>query len=249
MRTPILMLIAAVSLLSSAAAATAGQSGGAYGVWEVPQPDAMARWLQSPVCPLVSGLPRQEGDFILERVSEIARASGVPLAGEHCRANLYILVTSQPRELLKGMDQRNRAFTFSNATPFEVDEFIATPRPVRVWYDTQVVDNWGQIPIDAHAGVEDVPVVPTLTSRLAPAVRYRISRVFVIIDATQLRGAARGQLADYIAMVGLVKLRSGAHADPASSILRLFDRGPAATPAGMTDADRTLLKSLYVNNR
>src|SRR5277367_5541375 len=112
------MLIAAVSLLSSATSAAG--SGGVYGVWEVPQPDAMARWLRSPVCPLVSGLPRQEGEFILERVLEIARASGVPLAGEHCRANLYILLTGQPRELLKGMDKRNRAFTFSNATPFVV---------------------------------------------------------------------------------------------------------------------------------
>lgn len=247
MRTKILMLMAAVALGCCANAATAGH--GTYGAWEVPQPDAVARWLKSPVCPLVSGLPQQEGEFILERVSEIARSIGVPLAGEHCRANLYILVTGQPKELLAGMAQRNRQFTFSSAGPFAVDEFIATPRAVRVWYDTQVVDHWGLSPIDAHAGVEDVPVVPTLTSRLVPAVNYGISRVFVIVDSRRLRGVARGQLADYIAMVGLGKPRSGAHADEGQSILQLFERTPAAAPAGLTDSDQAQLRALYVNSR
>jgi hypothetical protein len=247
MRTKILMLMAAVGLVCSAAVAAAGHA--AYGAWEVPQPDAVARWLKSPVCPLVSGLPQPEGEFILERVSEIARAAGVPLAGERCRANLYILVTGQPKELLSGMAQRNRQFTFSSAGPFAVDEFIATPRAVRVWYDTQVMDHWGLSPIDAHAGVEDVPVVPTLTSRLVPAVNYAISREFVIVDSTRLRGVSRGQLADYIAMVGLGKLRSGAHEEDGHSILQLFDRTPAAAPAGLTDSDQAQLKALYVNPR
>jgi hypothetical protein len=246
MRTKILMLIAATGLLASATVPAAARSGGAYGVWEVPQPEGVARWRKSPVCPLVSGLPAPEGEFILERISDIARAAGVPLAGEHCRANLYILVTRQPRELLEAMAKRNRAFTFSSATPFVVDEFIRSTRPVRVWYDTAVEDRWGLIPTDAHAGVQDVPVVPTLVSRLAPAVQYGFLRVFVVVDATQLRGASRGQVADYVGMVGLVKLASGPHFSDAQGILQLFDRNPSAAPAGLTDADRALLKSLYV---
>jgi hypothetical protein len=35
----------------------------------------LARWEELSVCPLVSGLPAQEGDFILGRVSEIARVA------------------------------------------------------------------------------------------------------------------------------------------------------------------------------
>src|SRR5215469_12464927 len=39
---------------------------------------------RSPVCPLVSGVPRADGEFILDRISEVARADGIPVAGENC---------------------------------------------------------------------------------------------------------------------------------------------------------------------
>jgi hypothetical protein len=109
----------------------------------------LARWRLS-VCPLVSGLPAEDGEFILERFSEIARTAQVPLASERCRPNLYILVTPEPEELLKGMEKRNRVFTFGYDTTVEgaplppltparvVDKFIATPRAARVWYNSVV---------------------------------------------------------------------------------------------------------------
>ena len=56
-----------------------------------------------PVCPLVSGLAREEDEFIVGRVSDIARAGRVPLVGGKCHPNLYILVTLQSQALLKAM--------------------------------------------------------------------------------------------------------------------------------------------------
>jgi hypothetical protein len=115
--------------------------------------EGLARWQKPSVCPLVSGLPEQDGEFILERVSEIARGAGVPLADEHCGPNLYILVTDQPEELLRGMEKRNRAYAFgydpTSYPPTEtpaavVDEFIKTPRAVRVWYSSAEKDAYGQ---------------------------------------------------------------------------------------------------------
>jgi hypothetical protein len=44
-----------------------------------------------PACPLVSGLSKEEGEFIVARVSQIARVAAVPHAGENCRPNLFIL--------------------------------------------------------------------------------------------------------------------------------------------------------------
>jgi hypothetical protein len=38
----------------------------------------------SPVCPLVSGLSREQNELIVARISDIARAGGVPLAGKEC---------------------------------------------------------------------------------------------------------------------------------------------------------------------
>jgi len=54
----------------------------------------LARW-HDPVCPLVSGLPQKHGEYILERVSEIAKAAGVPLAGRFCHPYLFTLISNQ----------------------------------------------------------------------------------------------------------------------------------------------------------
>src|ERR1700722_17197391 len=93
---------------------------------------------KGPVCPFVSGVTHQEGEFIRGRVSEIARKAGIPHAREYCRPNLFILVSAAPKGLLQGWDDRNsmRRLVFGEATPFVTDEFIKTPRPVRVWYRT-----------------------------------------------------------------------------------------------------------------
>ncbi len=243
----------------------------------------LARW-DKDVCPLVSGLAAKEGEYILGRVSEVARAAGVPLAGEHCRANLYILVSTKPQALLRGMDERNHFFTFGEASPTLVDAFITTPRAVRVWYHTgtttpegqplvtlsfpsYVISSYrgiGSIPDDFNAsGQESVAVngamspstIATGSNHWSQATRLSnnfilpIFRAFVIVDATLLEGATRGQLADYIAMVSLAEIKTGARPLDAPTILNLFDVLPQHAPAGMSDWDQAYLKSLYVTEQ
>ncbi len=235
----------------------------------------LARWDAPPVCPLVSGLPRQDGEFILERVSEIARGAGVPLAGENCRPNLYVLVTPQPEDLLRGMEQRNRAFTFGyvssqylTETPAGVvDTFIKTPRAVRVWYNSTEKDSWGQ-PLrfcpepDLFPGCR--PHIdpwcdpsrfvqcgrgPSGGSHTTFGTTWTFARVFVIVDRTRLQGVKMGQLADYVAMVAFAKLKPGARLGDAPTILKLFEGAPQGAPSGMTDWDQTFLKSLYATEQ
>jgi hypothetical protein len=239
--------------------------------------EGLARWQLPPVCPLVSGLPRRDGEFILERVSEIARGAGVPLADEHCHPNLYVLVTDQPEDLLRGMEKRNRAYTFgfdaSFYPPIEtpagvVDAFITTPRAVRVWYSSAEKDAWGkplgycpaselfsQCVTNPHSPACD----PTQYYRCGSAVAggthlqfntlWTFSRVFVIVDSTHLHGVQLGQLADYVAMTGLAKLKPGAQLGDAPTILKLFDGAPRDAPAGLTEWDQTFLKSLYATDQ
>src|ERR1700722_5811555 len=59
-----------------------------YGIQALENFSGVPRW-KSPLCPLVSGLPQQQGEFVLARISEIARAAGTRLAGEQCQANLF----------------------------------------------------------------------------------------------------------------------------------------------------------------
>jgi hypothetical protein len=240
----------------------------------------LVRWQAPPVCPLVSGLPEQEGEFILGRVSEIARVAGVPLAGEQCRPNLYILVTPQPEDLLRGMEKRDRRFTFGwdpssrTDTPAGVvDEFIRTPRAVRAWYNTDGKDSWGNhlrycprssITCDGYYGwvsgcTPPPPPDPTSAYLCNTATAggthlefdtvWTFSRVFVIVDERRLQGVTRGQLADYVAMVGFGKLKPGARLADAPTILKLFDTAPQAAPAGLTDWDQAFLKNLYATDQ
>ena len=63
--------------------------------------EPLARW-QTPICPLVSGLPREQGESVLRRISQIAHDAGAPLDTPDCKAaNLLLIVTSDPEELLK----------------------------------------------------------------------------------------------------------------------------------------------------
>jgi hypothetical protein len=188
----------------------------------------LAQW-QDPVCPLVSGLPQAKGEFILARISETARAANVPLAGEHCRPNLYVYVTARPKELLQGMEKRDFAFTFGvDASPSVVEHFIGTPRTVRVWY---------------HINREDDLAVSS--SVFVGPVHYVFARIFVIVDQRRLGAASLGQVADYIGLVGLAQLKQGTRLDGAPTILSLFDRVQPAAPGSMSDWDRAFLKSLY----
>ena len=237
--------------------------------------EGLARWEVPPACPLVSGLPRQDGEFILERLSQIAHAAGVPLGDEHCHPNLYILVTSQPEDLLKGMEKRNRAFTFGynpslrSETPASVvDEFIKTPRAVRVWYNSNEKDAWGQAlsycpaseieqitctPFDPkcyppHYDLERVMECGRGTAggtHLSFNNMWWLSRVFVIVDQKRLHDVKLAQLADYVAMAAFAKLKPGARLGDAPTILTLFNAAPQAAPTTMTDWDQTFLKFLY----
>jgi hypothetical protein len=239
--------------------------------------EGLARWEAPPACPLVSGLPQKDGEFILERLSEIGRLVGVPLGDEHCHPNLYILVTSQPENLLRGMEKRNRRYTFGVDPSFyppvetpanRVDEFIKTARPVRVWHNSTEKDAWGQ-PL---AYCDSQMVLPQCgetghSAACDSTVKYRcgtamaggshlvfnavwtLSRVFVIVDQTRLQGVTAGQLADYVAMSAFAKLKPDARLGDTPTILTLFYGTPKTAPVGMTEWDQTFLRSLYATDQ
>jgi|HubBroStandDraft_2_1064218.scaffolds.fasta_scaffold120498_2 hypothetical protein len=229
----------------------------------------LARWLD-PVCPLVTGLSRQSGEYILERVSEIAQAAGAPIGGEKCHPNLFIIVTSQPEADLKDLENRHLADVFGGADPAIIDGFIAIRRPVKTWYDTVqktpeglplLVESFPGISqqygvIKPPGGLEIFPVRPDAAdaavtnpwseaSHLVLNAVWVIQRVFVIVDPTQFKGVTRGQLADYVAMSGLAQIKLDAHLADASTILALFDKGPQIASPGLTQWDQLFLKSVY----
>jgi hypothetical protein len=227
--------------------------------------EGLARW-NVPVCPEVTGLPQEAGEFILNRIAEVARDAGVPLAGENCRPNLFVFVTVDPQKLLQAMEKRDRVVTFGHATPDDIDEFIASPRIARVWYNAamETADNVSAAYGFPHAGQITQPSGTSQpggsqggglpagvttdwerASRVARPSVWSFALVYVVIDQRRLQGVTRGQLADYVAMVGLAQIRPGAKFGDDPTILKLFDGAPQAAPPRMSDWDRAFIKSLY----
>lgn len=211
--------------------------------------EALKRW-QAPVCPLVAGLPGSQGEFVLTRISAVARTAGVPLAPQECRPNLYVVVTATPDKLLSLWQHRHRQL-FGGASPTEVRDFLKKPRPVRVWYNVNFGTNFGT-PLDQGA-----PEIGTVYNNVPSNHHFSASRlviddvplfssVIVVVDVVQVSGLQYGQLADYIAMVALAQLDLDVHLN-APSILQLFAPDTAETPKpnGLTSWDAAYLKALY----
>ena len=233
----------------------------------------MARW-REPICPLVSGISAEQGNFVLGRISEIAQAAGAPLARDKkCRPNLMIMVTAKPQELLQDLVKKHRTLIFGDASAKSIDDFVATSHPVRTWYNTmqKTPDGLpilqtsfpgmtvGQTASEQSLGTISVNPVNqsggdarsarantwSEASHLSLNGVWAIYSVVEVVDATQLKGASLGQLADYVAMSGLAQLNQNPGLGNDPTILTLFDKAPDGASPGMTDWDRSFLKSMY----
>jgi hypothetical protein len=90
--------------------------------------ESLARWT-TPICPLVAGLSRNEGEFVLTRLSEIALSVGAPLASRRCRANFVVLVTPTPAASLKAWVARaHYRHLFGDADPSKIERSLNAPR-------------------------------------------------------------------------------------------------------------------------
>jgi hypothetical protein len=228
------------------------------GITTIPLHDSLARWgKQSSICPLVAGLPREQGEFMLTRLSNIALAAGAPLAPEQCKANFYVVVTSVPDALMKAWERRDITM-FGEAGGGKINRFLKSDAPIRVWYNATLYTSEGT-PLTADMpglgstaptpNGSPLPGVPT-NSR---AMNFRLSRdevrdltsVIVLIDARRAKGVSYGQLAAYIAMVGLAEIRMDAQFGDAPTILNLFKNPQGAPPLGLSSWDQAYLKALY----
>jgi len=208
--------------------------------------DSLPRW-NEPICPLIAGLPRAQGEYILARISQVATAAHAPLAGEHCKPNLFVIATPYPQALLEKWWARDTRMYNICSGVGGVETFIHSKSPIRVWYNTMPGI---KLPIQLDAPSLGLKLGPTSRcisageggTRLAQAV-LELSQTFIVIDTDQTSGLTIGQLADYVSMVGLAQIQP--HARPgAPSILSLFEdeRDP---PKSMSAWDRALLYALY----
>jgi hypothetical protein len=215
--------------------------------------DSLARWNHA-ICPVIVGPSEDQSDMILARLSAISSAAGVPLAKKPCKANLYIVENPAPEQLLQVWRKRDRLL-FGDAALVTIDRFLNTPRAVRVWYNTSP----GGPQDIAAAGASATAATGSAIDAAANAAALEFSEVLhftsviIVVDSKRLKGVALGQLADYVAMVGLAKIDPEANVGGAPSILRTFaasaGNSEEPVPASMTAWDQGFLRGLYVTRQ
>lgn len=217
--------------------------------------DSLERW-NTPICPLVAGLPKERGEFVLERVSEIARDAHAPLGSEHCKPNLYIVVSDNPDDLLKKWSKRDVSlFNTCNGMGY-VREFMHSRQPIRAYYNAKFSSEGAENATDflEMQGLRfDFSANPCMASggmdtRLRYGSVQNLTSVIVIVDSRQTTNINMGQLADYIAMVGLAQIRVEANTGTAPTILGLF-RQPHPQIPGLSPWDKAFLHSLYTTDQ
>lgn len=223
-----------------------------------PWDETLLRW-NAPVCPLVAGLPKAFGEFILRRISRAALDARAPLAGKACRPNLYVVATGEPDLFLKKWWARNPRMYDRRHGLLPLRSFLESSRPVRVWYNGALGCGSGApAPGGSSLSIASVegtspssnfaPGAPScadgIDTHLSYADTESLSSAIIVIDLRRLKQTNIGQLADYIALVGLADVRLDADPNAAPSILRLFT-AHASAPPGLTRWDRALLYSLY----
>jgi secretin/TonB-like protein len=215
--------------------------------------ESLARW-RVPLCFLVAGLPKAEDEFVLERLSQIAISAGARLAPQDCRPDFFVVLSSDPDSLLKEWAARN-ARLFGDGTPAEIRRFLSPPRPraVRVWYNAAAVGTDGMPVTSGVACGMPLRMMASLiqfscsneSSRAAFYDVLAFSSVVVIVDTRRLKDLSFGQLADYVAMVGLTQIDLDDDVGGFPTILQLFAASRETAPAGLSTWDQAFLSALY----
>jgi hypothetical protein len=217
------------------------------------QQDPLAVW-DSPLCFAIAGLPRAQGEDVLDRLSKAAEAAGAVLAAEQtCHPRFIVVFTGQPGVLLHTW-YNHKQTVFNCSFPWPVNEFINMPRPVRVWYNLELRAPLAGLPSTADPA-EFVHVLPqgcgrasaagTTGSHITFPTVPDFSSVLVVVDLNRVKGFKLSQIADYIAMSGLAKINHDASVADAPTILNLFTASGDAVPQGLTGWDRSFLEAIY----
>jgi hypothetical protein len=233
------------------------------GVAARPEAESLVRW-GTPICPLMGGLPREQAEFVLTRISQIAAAVGAPVApiGRDCAPNLYIVATDQPDALLKAWRKRDARLFGSGSGP-SIRRFLESSKPVRVWYNADLTtgdglpmsEDMGELVQGAggsSSGANTQAFAGIATNLHAKATFLQWNEVrqlqsaIVIVDKRQLRDVNVAQLVDYIAMVSLSEVRQDADVGTAGTILTLFSRPTqSGMPSGLSKYDEAYLRAMY----
>ncbi|HEY7642788.1 MAG TPA: hypothetical protein VH814_23845 [Steroidobacteraceae bacterium] len=213
--------------------------------------ESLVRW-NNPICPLVAGIPANQGEFVLQRLSQAVRDVGAPLGPANCKPNFHVILTPDPDQLI-ALWRKRAPNVFGRAPPQKVRRILGKPRPVRVWYNAweacaEGVPTGSIVSAETNFGLQmSTPYGGGCLkdSHIAFTTVNVVSSVIVLVDLDDVQQIKLGPLTDYISMVGLTDVDLDGDWGDEPTILRLFAATGAATSLKMSIWDRAFLKALY----
>jgi hypothetical protein len=215
--------------------------------------DSLQRWNQ-PICPVVAGLPTKEAEFIRARMFQVATDSHAPFGSEHCQPNLVVVATNDPDPLLEKWNKRFRGLFNLCHGSGPVKKFLHSRQPIRVFYNAVPTSSEG-LGVGALVlggvsvpGTRDCLSVGSGDTWLHRGSVQELTSVIIVVDGRQITKINMGQLADYIAMIGLTQIRVQPDTGTAPSILHLF-QGSDPQPLGLSPWDQAFLHGVYTTDQ
>ena len=225
-------------------------------VTEVSQPAnnrGLARW-NRPICVGAVNLRADISQYVIDRISDVARELEVEAGEPGCRPNVLIVVAVDGAGLASALvEDRPRNFDLrhngTDAGTRAFRNFRTGDQPVRWWQISMPINSDNGERAVRLPGDEGAPIIRVFSaSRLRTQIRDDMVRSVIIVDVDRLGGASLVQLADYLTLVALAQVDAEADTAPYPTILNLF-ADPASAPAGLTDWDRSYLTALYEHDQ
>jgi hypothetical protein len=209
--------------------------------------DQLSRWA-APLCPKTEGLPPAFNAFVSARVSQVARAVGVPAARGRprnfaCRTNVLVVFTTQPQTLMDNVRKEHpQMLGFHYAA--QAQRLAVFNGPAQAWYMTGTSGRGGVPQADTEFGA-----VPggQAGSRLSVRLTSQFMGVLVVVDSNRIVGRQIGAIADQAAMLALARAAPGGGCSSLPTILDALnpDCGAARGLGEMSVYDVAYLKGLY----
>jgi hypothetical protein len=234
--------------------------------------DQLGRW-DNDICASVTGLPAEQGQLIVDRISMRAASVGLRVGEPGCSANVFIFFVADANAFSQRLfDERREMFAYHRSSAeltrgrAELATFVSQSRPIRWWHVMARVSADGERTSDNNArsasprpptepgrppdpdGFADMQAVRGRASRVRSADRVDVQRAIIVVDGPMVSQKPLSAVGDYIAMVTLAQIEPDADIAGFPTILALFNPGEN-NPVALTSWDGAYLQGLYRASR
>jgi hypothetical protein len=206
----------------------------------------IARW-ETAICPSVIGQKPEFTRFITERLQAIAAAAGTPVnASPTCTANIQIIFTTTPQQLLDQVRKDDPDYLGYATTSDQREKLATVTRPVQAWYTTETIDVDGVHRMDSGRKLGNGVTMANFSAFAMPSSagvnRDPIDLPYAFYTRTTGNHIDNGLRTSMLALTQLSSLDA---CQELPSIVNLMAKDCDQKIEGMTATDLAYLRGLY----